>query len=174
MGWVTVAAYFVAAGLSFSVYWKSAALFPTATIKKQQIFWLAMSVTLFFLGINKQLDLQSYLTAIGKYFAMRGGWYQHRRVVQWLFIACVVFSSLCLLIFLVWYLRETLLTNAIAIVGICLLIAFIAIRAASFHHIDLFIHSTIFKVKMNWIMELSGIMMIALSALLILMLPVKN
>ncbi|CAG7857829.1 hypothetical protein MCAMS1_02801 [biofilm metagenome] len=174
MGWLTVAAYFTSAGLSFLVFWKSANLFPIATVNKQQSFWLILTFSLLFLGVNKQLDIQSYLTAIGKYFAMRGGWYQHRQVVQWLFIKFILLSSVCLLAFLLWYLRETLLINAIAIVGICLLIAFIAIRASSFHHVDLLIHSTIFNVRINWIIELSGIMMIALSAVLTLIMPVKH
>jgi hypothetical protein len=133
-----------------------------------------LTITLFFLGINKQLDLQSYITAIGKYFAMRGGWYQHRQIVQWLFIRFIVLSSVGLMSFLVWYLRETLLRNSIAIVGISLLMAFIAIRASSFHHVDIFIHSTLFNVRINWIVELSGIMMITVSALLILALPTKH
>jgi hypothetical protein len=174
MGWVTVAAYFMTSGLAFLVFWKSVNLFPVTTIKKQQNFWLILTFSLLLLGINKQLDLQSYLTAIGKYFAMRGGWYQHRQIVQWLFITLVMLSSVCLLAFLLWYLRETLLINAIAITGICLLIAFIAIRASSFHHVDLLIHSTIFNLRINWILELSGIMLVALSALLLLTLPVKH
>lgn len=75
MGWVTVLAYFLTAILSCLVYWRASVLFPASAIKKQQTFWLLLSVSLLFLGINKQLDLQSLMTAVAKYLAVRDGWY---------------------------------------------------------------------------------------------------
>ncbi len=170
MGWLTVAAYFMAAGLSVLVSVNSARLFLSPTLGKQKTFWLMMSCAMLFLGINKQLDLQSYMTAIGKYIAMRNGWYEQRLIVQGWFIKFIVLASLSLLVFLVWYLRGTCIYNGIAIFGFCLLAAFIAIRASSFHHVDTLINSTFLNLRVNWIIELSGIMMIALSAGIIIVL----
>jgi hypothetical protein len=164
MGWLTVVAYFFAAGLSYLVFRNSGDLFPQPTLRKQKAFWLVMAVTMFALGINKQLDLQSFMTAIGRYYAIRGGWYGHRQIIQGLFVKFIVLSSGCSVAFLVWYLRDTLKYNGLAICGVCLLAAFIAIRASSFHHVDIFINSTILSLRINWIIELSGILMVALSA----------
>ncbi len=164
MGWLTVAAYFMAAGLSLLVSVNSARLFPSPTLRKQKVFWLMTACVLFFLGINKQLDLQSYLTAIGKYVALRNGWYQQRQIVQTWFIKAILLASLSLLVFLVWYLRNTLRYNGLGILGLCLLAAFIAIRASSFHHVDTLINSTFLNLRINWIIELSGIMLIMFSA----------
>lgn len=164
MGWLTVAAYFLSAGLAYLVFRQSAQTSFHANLKKQQLFWIMTASALFLLGINKQLDLQSYLTAIGKYYAKRDGWYATRFVYQSLFIKAIIASTITILLFLLWYLKETLRENGLAVFGLCLLAAFIAIRAASFHHVDIFINSTILNVRVNWIMELSGIIMITLCA----------
>src|SRR6476659_1098397 len=44
--------------------------------------WLAISVLFLFLGVNKQLDLQTALTEAGRYLAHYKGWYEQRQVVQ--------------------------------------------------------------------------------------------
>lgn len=168
MGWLTVAAYFLAACLTYRVFRNSEEIYPQPTIKKQKLFWLFMAITMFALGVNKQLDLQSFMTAIGRYYAMEGGWYEHRQIIQGLFIKGIVASSICLMVFLAWSFRDTLKHNGIAICGLCLLSAFVAIRASSFHHVDVFINTKILNLRINWIMELSGIFMVALSAGLIL------
>ncbi|WP_131655679.1 hypothetical protein [Methylocucumis oryzae] len=109
------------------------------------------------LGINKQMDLQSLLTAVARYFAKEQGWYEQRRQFQLLFIKSVLASATLTIVFLIWYMRDALKNNALAICGICFLAAFIAIRASSFHHVDIFINTTVLNVRFNWIMELSGI-----------------
>ncbi|MDP1524150.1 MAG: hypothetical protein Q8M10_13440, partial [Methylotenera sp.] len=45
-------------------------------------FWLYLAVFLFLLCINKQLDLQSWLTQTIKDSALAHGWYEHRRSLQ--------------------------------------------------------------------------------------------
>jgi hypothetical protein len=164
MGWLTVAAYFFAAGLSCLVFKNARDLFPQPTIQKQKAFWLVMAFTMFALGINKQLDLQSFLTDIGRYYAIQNGWYEHRKIIQSIFITAIVVTSACFMMFLIWYFRDTLKYNGLAICGLCLLASFIAIRASSFHHVDIFINTTILSLRINWIIELSGIFMVVLAA----------
>ena len=174
MGWFTIFVYFFTMCLCYLVRKNSGKLFPDSTVQKQRSFWSILTVIMFALGINKQLDLQTYMTTIGKYYARRDGWYQHRAIFQYSFIKFIFvlsFSSLALLIF---YLRDTFIDNILAILGICLLLGFIAIRASSFHHVDAFISSSIFSVRMNWIMELSAIFLISLSAGLILKRLIKR
>ena len=53
------------------------------------VFWLTLALLLLFLGINKQLDLQTLLNDIGRRKARAEGWYGNRRYYQTMFIAAV-------------------------------------------------------------------------------------
>ncbi|OQK17041.1 hypothetical protein AU255_03850 [Methyloprofundus sedimenti] len=77
MGWITVALYFFMALVAFKVIVSVPVLFSAETAVKQKWFWSLVTLILLILGINKQLDLQSLFTAIGKYYAHRDGWYEH-------------------------------------------------------------------------------------------------
>jgi hypothetical protein len=52
----------------------------------------------------------------------------------------------------------------LAFLGLFFLLTFIIIRAASFHHFDAFLGSRLSSVRLNWVLELSGISMILLAA----------
>src|SRR5580693_6074196 len=72
MGWVTVAAYFVAVIGCFLAAWREP--LPDGTRRprsRPSKFWLALAALMVALGINKQLDLQSLATQIGR-DAIRG------------------------------------------------------------------------------------------------------
>jgi hypothetical protein len=58
-----------------------------------------------------------------------------------------------------WYRRFTL-----AFIGLFFLLSFVVIRAASFHHIDRILDLRILHLRMNWILELSGILIVAAAA----------
>jgi hypothetical protein len=48
--------------------------------------------------------------------------------------------------------------------GLFLLLTFIVVRAISFHHVDEFIKVRVAGVRMNWLLELSGILLVMLAA----------
>jgi len=52
----------------------------------------------------------------------------------------------------------------LALLGATFLIAFVLIRAASFHHIDRLITSSIFGFRWNWILEMGGIIVVLLAS----------
>lgn len=62
-GWVTVAAYVVAALMSAAVWLRLKG-------RRGRVFWAMVALLLAALAVNKQLDLQSALTAAG--VALRG------------------------------------------------------------------------------------------------------
>jgi len=82
-GWVTVLLYF----LAVISCWKTA---RNSYLSDWKV-WYAISVLLFAMGINKQLDLQSALTELGRVLAYQEGWYANRQTVQLYFIAAVAF-----------------------------------------------------------------------------------
>jgi hypothetical protein len=117
IGWLTVLAYLIAAGLCFRVFratrggrsvgalgstlalvlpWPShrrrLEAIPVET--RMASLWLGLAVLLLLLGINKQLDLQTAFTEIGRIVAHRYDWYDKRRNVQVIFIIGVVLVGL--------------------------------------------------------------------------------
>jgi len=51
------------------------------------------------------------------------------------------------------------------LIGTVFVVAFVTIRAASFHHVDTLIGTPVAGLRMNWILELGGIACVALAAL---------
>ncbi len=160
MGWVTVFAYAMTAAL--------AGLIVHKRLSTLRMFWFLLTLLLCFLTINKQLDLQSALTAIGRCSANQDGWYDQRGLVQLAFIACVSATCLLIGIWTAWSLRRNLQQVWLALLGVVFLLAFVAIRAAGFHHVDRFIGFNVGSIRLNWVLELGGISMIALNALVLL------
>lgn len=159
MGWVTVVAYFVAAVLCWA-----AIRARGGESRELRRFWVVLTVLMCALGVNKQLDLQSALTDIGRWMAMEQGWYENRRHVQKAAIVVVALIGLTGLLGVVWLLKRWTQTEVLALVGLVSLVTFIVIRAASFHKVDLLIGSRILGARVNWILELGGIVLIAVAA----------
>jgi hypothetical protein len=155
-GWVTVAAYAVAA----LACWRAFRSAPRA----ERRAWLVLTVGMAFLAVNKQADLQSLLTALGRGVARAHGWYEHRRSFQALFIAAMAGAGLIVLILLLRSYRRASLALQGALAGAVLLCMFILIRASSFEKMDHFINTHLAGVRANHAMELGGIAIIAACA----------
>ena len=149
-GWITVVLYFVAV---WSCWLTSREVWQ----RKEVALWQAVTLMFVFLGINKQLDLQTALTEIARIIAFKQGWYEQRQIAQIWFIVAVALSCLTIAISLVWLASETPFATWVALLGTVVVLAFVLIRAASFHHIDRFIGETILGLKWNWVLEMSGI-----------------
>jgi hypothetical protein len=159
VGWLTVVTYVVAAVLCFrqSLREKDGS--------SRRLFWGILTGMMVLLGINKQLDLQTWLTITGRNLAHSEGWYERRRTFQFWFIlavACGGFFGFATLRRLV---QEHGSDLRLPLLGIFLVTSFVVIRAASFHHIDEFLHTRVAEFKMNWLLELGGIGIIIVGAL---------
>jgi len=165
MGWLTVALYFFAAFLALRVMVSSEILFVGDNEKLQKQFWLFVTLILLFLGINKQLDLQSLLTAIGRYSAHRDGWYENRRFISTVVIVAILsILSIAMMLF-IHRMKPILKTNLPAIIGLCFLLLFVIIRATSFHHMGLLVSKKIWGIRMYLALEQIGILAIIFSAI---------
>lgn len=184
VGWLTVVAYLAAAWLCLRAFmvekagpprpyrqaigalwrvvkrhWPS----PPAPARRAGL-WLLLALLLVGLGVNKQLDLQSLLTEIGRVTAIESGWYENRRAVQVGFIGAVLVSATLAVGALWWLVRGHLRDFRLALGGMVVLLGFIIVRATSFHDMDAFIHQGVGGVEMNWILELGGITLVAVAA----------
>lgn len=161
-GWMTVVCYFIAAGYSYAV----ARRIASAGHERELFVWWSLVVLFAFLGLNKQLDLQSALTEIGRYLAHHQGWYEQRQVVQIAFVSGIALVLLALTAACVLLFRDLPSQTLLALLGAGLVLTFVVIRAASFHHVDAFISSRFASVRWNAILELGGISIVLIAAYL--------
>ena len=109
------------------------------------------------LGINKQLDLQSALTEIGRMLAYSEGWYSKRQSVQVAFIGFVTLLCILATIILLISARHAPASTWLALLGTAFVFGFVLIRASSFHHMDRFIGTRVLGFRWNWVLEMGGI-----------------
>jgi hypothetical protein len=162
MGWFTVLAYFYTAYKSRRV--GSSLASAKGRKDREAALWLGIALLLLFLGINKQLDLQSFFTASLKYHAQQNDWYADRRVLQLAFLGVIAVVAAISAVALTWLYRKVIKRHIQGILGVCFLLAFVFVRASSFHDLDSFLGSDFKGLKFNWILELGGIGLILLNA----------
>ena len=94
------------------------------------------------------------------------GWYDRRRGYQVLFIAAVSIAGLTAVGGFSWLARKQWKRNYVALLGTVFLYIFVLIRASSFHHVDMMLHWQFQGWTWNWVLELGGIVVVGLGALL--------
>lgn len=160
MGWLTVAAYVagaVLACLAARPHWKQEG-------GRSFSFWSLVGLLMLLLAINKQLDLQSLFTEMGRQIARHQGWMEQRRTVQLWFIVFFSAASLAGFVGFALVMRNLFKRFMLAFIGLFFLLSFIIVRAAGFHHFDEVLDFRLFDLKVNWILELTGIVTVLAAA----------
>lgn len=160
-GWVTVVAYFFAVFLCARAYLRRRS---DERYQGEKRVWLALACALLGLGINKQLDLQTALTEAGRTLAMQQGWYAERRVVQGMFVLAVIVAGVVVGAWLFRQARRSSKPLRKGLLGAVTLGAFVVVRAASFHHVDLLLGQTWAGLRLNVLLEIGGIVWVAWGA----------
>lgn len=165
MGWVTVLAYFATAFYCFRA--RAAGVLGAESLAKvapleaenQRVlarFWFAVFVLMAFLGLNKQLDLQTFFTQTMRDLSLRDGWYERRRPLQVGFVIAVGVIGVVGTIVSGFLLRHVFRRIGLALAGVMLIVVFVVVRAASFHHVDVLLGSG-GAFRLNWVLELSAL-----------------
>ncbi len=162
MGWLAVALYLLAAAACARAALRGT--FPAQTEDRERLFWWFAAAILLLLAINKQLDLQSLLTSVARCMAMNQGWYEDRRGVQVRFVWAVLGAGALGIVALGFLMRSTFARTGLAVLGLGLVCVFVAIRAASFHHVDTLIEGRWFGLRLNWLLEMSGPLIVLLAS----------
>jgi hypothetical protein len=183
VAWVIVAGYLVASFLCWQVYrglragagatapgtpWLVLGAVVSGSERISQMplptrlraLWSGLALVLLLLGINKQLDLQTALSEAARFLWRRQGWYGVRQVAQVVFIVGVGLAGVWLFRTVVLLARGNIEQLALVLAGTVFLICFVAIRAASFHHIDDLLGSNFVGFRLNWLLELGGIALV--------------
>ena len=135
IGWTTVAAYLISvlscvrAGLRTRQ--KSGGLQD-----ESPAMWFVFAAGLFFLGVNKQLDLQTAFIELGGQIALGEGWYQQRRLAQIIFVLVLGAAMAGTLFIAICKQRHFFKHHALTLIGGIFLAAFVFLRAAIFNHVD--------------------------------------
>ena len=158
LGWLTVAAYVACACLGLAVILRG------KVQARGRAFWAMLTLLMVFLALNKELDLQSALTATGRCIAKAQGWYEGRRAFQRQFIFGLI-AIICVGLGLcIYLLRTELRRSGLALLGLAFVCGFVAVRAVGFHHVDLLIKQSLFGFGMNGVLELTGLGLIFINA----------
>ncbi|HMO06041.1 MAG TPA: isopropylmalate isomerase [Paracoccaceae bacterium] len=173
-GWTTVAVYAATALLALAL--ARAAPFPRASRGRERAFWGLVAVLMAALAVNKQLDLQSALTAAGRCTALAQGWYEGRRPVQAAFLIAIAGLGLVLLAVLLAVLRGTWARSALPVAGLVFVTGFVMMRAVGFHGFDAMlglpvpgtVPGTVLGLRANTLLEWTGPVLIAATALVLL------
>jgi hypothetical protein len=174
--WFMVLAYALAAALC----WRAAVRYPGLPSSGGQMLqllkpgaltstsgglWIGLTGLFILLAVSRQLDLHTWLIAVGRELARSEGWYEHRRVVQAIFVIAAATGGSIVFLKLAWLTRRDWRTTGLAVAGATFIITLIVIRAASFHHVDILLGWTVLGVRLNWALELCGIACVAIAAL---------
>lgn len=169
-GWLTVAIYALSALVAGRV--AIAAPFPRRSKRRERVFWTYLALGLVLLTINKQLDLQSFMTAIARCAAQAEGWYEQRRFLQAIFILVFGLGLMLLGLYFLWLLRGTMKRSTLPLLGAILVVGFVLVRAISFHAVDKLIHLSLpawaLGVNVNFLLEVPGPLIIVFSGLWLL------
>jgi hypothetical protein len=162
-GWVVTLSYLVAAWLALSV----ARRIPTVLreSRRERWVWLAVAAFCLFMDINKQADLQTLLTTVGKALAASGGWYEHRRLVQAAFVLVFVAVGVVAAVAAFTFTFRTSRPALAAVLGVGLLLGFAVVRAAEFHHVDEVVEEPPLLARYGFLLESAGIGVILFAAL---------
>ena len=162
--WITAIAYLVVAILCSS-NGKMATHAEHQTWASLRTFWYGVAGLMVFLGINKQLDLQTPFLSAARIMAQAEGWYSSRRLVQWVFLGCLAAAGMVLLTWASWRLKRNWRKYALVYLGITLLIAFVIIRGSPLQHISHILGFDVSGISgKRYMLELSGILCIGIGA----------
>lgn len=143
------------------VFHRKQPLTPTA---RTSALWFLLSGCMLILGTTRLLDLGNLLTVIGRHFALAGGWYSLRRILQVGIISLLALVGGGGILLILRAGRYQLWPLRVAMTGTVFVLCFAAIRACSYHHLDLLLGVEWRGIRLSWVLEIGGEGVIALAA----------
>jgi ABC-type Fe3+-siderophore transport system permease subunit len=161
IGWTVVAVYL---GAAACCAWAALKSRGDETRPFAPVWWL-LAAGLIFLGINKQLNLQTLMIVIGRNVSFAENWYAARRRIQLIFSA--IFAALCLgaLAWFSWRHRQFFRENQLVLAGVIVLALFVVLRAATINHTDRFLRLNLKAARWAWVLEIGGSGLIGMGGL---------
>ena len=155
--WGIVALYLVAAALAV----RAAA---TAPARDERIFWLISAGLLVVFAANKQLDLQTILTSLGRCASKAEGWHDRRWIVQLAVAVLLGAGALAAVAIAVLHLRPLLARTGIAAAGLILVGAYVVGRTVIINHVDRMAGLNLSTLRLTWALEVPGALLVMAGA----------
>jgi len=170
VGWVTVVAYAVASWFAWQARNRCLRVagkpgkdpIVARNLVRMSWLWFAYVGILVFLGLNKQLDLQTWVAEIARDWSKQQGWYDDRRRFQAAFIGFIGVAGIGGLVLGIRLYKPVLRHVWLALLGMALLGTFVIIRAASFHSVDILLNAD--TVSLNAVLELGSLAVLMIAA----------
>ncbi len=164
MGVIIFVCYFIGAAVCGVRAWRC--LYSPALRQAHFRFWVFCGIALFLFGLNKQLDLHQLISQVGRDWARAEGWYENRGAFQSIFMKCLAGVGAATLLALFWAMRCMPFRFYVALLGLMALGFYVLVRTASFHQVDHFLGLGTEGFRLAWLVELGGIAITTIVALL--------
>ncbi|MCC5869160.1 MAG: hypothetical protein JJU27_11645 [Gammaproteobacteria bacterium] len=158
-GWVTVLAYLSAAIVLL------ANVRLAGRLSQGRQFWIAVGLLMLAMAINKQLDLQTWFTQVGRDAALAQGWYDTRRTVQAAFIAILSLSAVLVALLMRRWIGSAWDQYRLCAIGVVVTFTFVIVRATTFHYVDRMLGFSFSGMRINVWLEIGGIALVLAGAL---------
>jgi hypothetical protein len=169
IGWTITAAYFFAALLCVWTGLAEKKLKMINAKPSNYMLWFGLAALMSILGINKQLDIIQTLAVLTiRGIEIENGWSESGQLeFQTAFVVLVVMLALLVFIGLFWRIRKSWRQYWLALLGLAFVIGFLAIRTASFNDVDYPLSQwrVIGHLRMKYVVELGGVLMVGAGAL---------
>ena len=96
---------------------------------------MLLALGLLFLGLNKQMDLQTWVIWVGEQASRRLGVYEHRRLIQAVFFAGIALAGILMLVAGFYRLKGQWPRHVLVLLGGAGLTAFLILRVGNFNHV---------------------------------------
>jgi hypothetical protein len=166
LGWFTTGGYLAAAVLCALASQACVAGWRGRYTESRRLafFWGLITAGLALLAINKQLDLQTVLTDRLREQAERGGWYEHRRIVQALFVMLAAATAAGTLWMLLRLLGPRWREHRLLLAGLVVLAGYLLLRVADIERVGEMAGLSLAAEGLRSVAEWTGLAMIAVAA----------
>jgi hypothetical protein len=161
-GYVMTVVHLVAAGLAVKVAIQGP--FLSDARRAERWLWAIGATGLVALAINKQLDLQSMILAAARCVARGQGWYENRRAYQTEVILGMTIAAAVIVPVVLLLLRKAFVGNLAFVLSMSALVAFVLLRAISFHHLDVVFGTDVLSFRLHRLIEVTALTVVILVA----------
>ncbi len=156
--WSWVITFFYAVTIITSLYYLYK--LKGENTREKRFLWYCIVVFLIIMGINKQLDLQIFLTMSGRFIARHIGWFERRRIIQAYFTIGIILFFSSTGIYILYKIRTIIRQSLVELAGATTLLFFAVIRAASFNHIGFAVSFENHTISRIHGLEMTGLVLI--------------
>ena len=158
LGVVLTLLYATATFLVAVVAFRGKAVGPEA--KRERWLWGIAAAVLLVLTLNKQLDLQNFITATGRCMSREQGWYGLRRAYQREVVMALLLFGAAVTATSVLVFRRILGRNGMLVLGMAGLMVFVLIRAVSFNHMELLLGDRLAAARSYRLIETVALLLV--------------